>query len=155
MANKWHRYKRLSAEEKTALLQALIFIPLTKAALRTIGFRRWKSILSKFLHAKNPNIALTSDSLKSARRTARMVASASDEGISHGKCLEQSTVLWWLLKRRQFPAELQLGGRRTAAGFEAHAWVELEGNVINDRDTVSQDFAPFSSDADSLRAEPR
>jgi Transglutaminase-like superfamily len=84
-----------------------------------------------------------------------MVASASDEGIFHGKCLEQSMVLWWLLKRQQLPAELQLGGRRTNTGFEAHAWVEVEGNVINDHDTVGQDFAPFSSDADSLRAEPR
>jgi hypothetical protein len=153
--SKWQRFKRLPAPERGALLRALILLPVTKLALRTIGFRRWKSVLSKFAYQKNPSTSLTPDSLKSARHFAHMVASASDEGIFHGKCLEQSMVLWWLLKRQQLPAELQLGGRRTNTGFEAHAWVEVEGNVINDHDTVGQDFAPFSSDADSLRAEPR
>jgi hypothetical protein len=112
-------------------------------------------MLSKFASQRNPGAPVNPDSLKSARRTARMVASASEEGIVRGKCLEQSMVLWFLLKRRQLPAELQIGGRRTSAGFEAHAWVELEGNVINDRDTVGQDFAPFGRDAESLRAQPR
>jgi len=78
-----------------------------------------------------------------------MVAAASREGIFHGKCLEQSTVLWWFLLRRGFPAELQIGGRQGSAGFEAHAWVEIAGTVINDHETVGEDFAPFRGNAAS------
>jgi len=153
--NKWRRFRRLSALERSALLRALVLLPVTAAALRTIGFRRWSSFLSKFAPQKNPIAPVTPESLKSARRTARMVAAASNEGIVRGKCLEQSIVLWWFLKLRQLPAELQIGGRRTNTGFEAHAWVELAGTVVNDRDTVHQDFAPFSRDTASLGIEPR
>jgi hypothetical protein len=78
-----------------------------------------------------------------------MVAAASREGIFHGKCLEQSTVLWWFLLRRGFAAELQIGGRQGSAGFEAHAWVEIAGTVINDHETVGEDFAPFRGNAAS------
>jgi hypothetical protein len=100
-------------------------------------------------------MAVTPDSIASARRTARLVAAAAQEGIARGRCLEQSIVLWWFLKRRRYPAELQIGGRRTDAGFEAHAWVELGGTVVSDGDTVHKDFAPFSRDIAPLGTEPR
>jgi len=86
---------------------------------------------------------------------ARMVAAASEEGIFHGKCLERSIVLWWFLQRRGFPAELQIGGRRTGAGFEAHAWVEIAGAVINDHDGVGQEFSPFGGNAASVGIDSR
>ena len=153
--NKWQRFRKLPASERGILLRALILLPLTAAALRTIGFRRWKLFLAKFTAHKNSSTPVTPESLQSARRIARLVAAASDEGIVHGKCLEQSIVLWWLLMRRGVPAELQIGGRRTSAGFEAHAWVEIAGTVVSDRDTVHQEFAPFGRDATSLGIEPR
>ncbi len=112
-------------------------------------------MLSTLSFERNPSAPVTEDSLASARRAARMVASASKEGVFHGKCLEQSMVLWFVLKQRQLPADLQIGGRRTAGRLEAHAWVELEGNVINDRHTVAQDFARLSNEVDSVRAESR
>ena len=126
------------------MLRALVLVPVTSAALHTIGFRRWSSFLSKFAPKKNPTAEVTPESLESARRTARMVATASNEGIIHGQCLEESIVLWWLLKRQRLPAELQIGGRRKGAEFEAHAWVELDGNPVNDHEDVGQDFARFS-----------
>jgi len=84
-----------------------------------------------------------------------MVAAASEEGIVHGKCLERSIVLWWFLQRLRLPAELQLGGRRAGEGFEAHAWVEIAGTVINDHESVGEDFAPFGGNAASVGIDPR
>jgi hypothetical protein len=153
--NKWQRFRRLSAPERSAFLRAIVFLPLTAAALRTIGFRRWSSLLSKPGHREDPAGQVTPESFKSAIRTARMVDAASEEGMIRANCLERSIVLWWLLNSRRLPVELQIGGRRTGKGFEAHAWVELAGTVINDRDTVGQEFALFTRDAASLRIEPR
>jgi hypothetical protein len=147
--NKWRRFRRLPAPERAILLRALILLPLTGAALHTVGFRRWKSFLARFAPEKNSTEPVTAESLKYARRFTRMVAAASEEGIFHGKCLERSMVLWWFLLRRGFPAELQIGGRRAGAGFEAHAWVEIQGIVINDHEAVGQDFAPFRGNAAS------
>jgi len=153
--NKWRRFRRLSVPERRILLRSLFLLALTSAALHTIGYRRWKLFLARFTAQNNSTAPLTPESLHSARRIARMVAAASEEGIFHGKCLEQSIVLWWFLLRRRMPAELQIGGRRTSAGFEAHAWVEIAGIVVNDRDVVSQDFAPFGGNTASADADHR
>lgn len=137
------------------MLRSLILLPLTSAALHTVGFRRWKSFLVKFTPANNSTEPVTAESLKCARRFARMVAAASEEGIFHGKCLPRSMVLWWFLLRRGMPAELQIGGRRASAGFEAHAWVEIAGTVINDHEAVNQDYAPFRGNAASAGIDSR
>ena len=84
-----------------------------------------------------------------------MVAAAAREGVYHGRCLEQSLTLWWLLARRGLPAELHIGVRKAASGFEAHAWVELFGAVVNDADEVRQDYVPFGRDIASLGIEPQ
>jgi len=132
------------------LLRALVLLPLTGAALRTIGFRRWKLFLTRFAGHKNSTAPVTPESLQSARRTAQMVAAAAKEGIVHGKCLEQSIVLWWLLLRKQTPAELRIGARQSVKGFEAHAWVEVQGNIVNDGENVRHDYVPFSNDISNL-----
>ena len=40
----------------------------------------------------------------------------------------------WLLRRHGHPAELVLGA--SIIPFGAHAWVELDGRVINDNENV-------------------
>jgi hypothetical protein len=72
-----------------------------------------------------------------------MVDAAAREGLHRGTCLERSLVLWWLLRRKQVPAQICLGARKTASLFEAHAWVEVDGRVINDTGEVHNHYAPF------------
>jgi transglutaminase-like putative cysteine protease len=119
-------------------------MPLTRIALRIFGYRRWQRLL--FLTV--PGIIdakVTDEIITEARRTARLVRAAG-EGIVKGSCLEQSVVLWWLLRRQRRPCELRIGVRMAAAGFEAHAWVEVGGKVVNDSEDVRQDYAPFEQD---------
>jgi hypothetical protein len=40
--------------------------------------------------------------------------------------------------------ELRIGVRKSAGALEAHAWVEYQGLVLNDRDDVCQRFAAFA-----------
>jgi hypothetical protein len=83
-----------------------------------------------------------------------MVAAAAKEGIVHGKCLEQSIVLWWLLLRRRVPAELRIGVRQSGTGLEAHAWVEVQGNIVNDNEDVLNEYVPFREDIGALGVKP-
>lgn len=46
------------------------------------------------------------------------------------KCLQRSAVVTRLLRRRGVPAELVIGCRLPP--LTAHAWVEVEGNVVSD-----------------------
>jgi len=53
-------------------------------------------------------------------------------------------------------SRLQIGGRRTGAGFEAHAWVEIAGAVINDHDGCrGRNFSPFGGNAASVGIDSR
>jgi len=51
-------------------------------------------------------------------------------------CLQRSAVATWLLRREGIAAELVLAVR--AMPFMAHAWVEVNGDVINDRPHVKR-----------------
>ena len=58
-------------------------------------------------------------------------------------------VLWWLLMSRSIAAELRVGARKDAQTFEAHAWVEYGGAVLNDVEE-SLHFVPFDGPIDSV-----
>jgi hypothetical protein len=53
-------------------------------------------------------------------------------------CLQRSAVSVWLLRRAGLRAELVIGYRPVP--FESHAWVELDGEVINDRPQYQRVF---------------
>ena len=59
-------------------------------------------------------------------------------------CLTRSIALCRSLWRRDLPAVLRIGAALTTGALQAHAWVELDGRVVNDRATVSRDFTPFA-----------
>lgn len=45
-------------------------------------------------------------------------------------CLRRSAAMTWMLRRHGQPAELVIGA--SIIPFGAHAWVELDGRIIND-----------------------
>lgn len=53
-------------------------------------------------------------------------------------CLERSAVLVEMLRRRGIPARMVIGAQKLP--FKAHAWVEVEGAVINDHLTSREKF---------------
>jgi len=51
--------------------------------------------------------------------------------VRRALCLQRSVVATWLLRRHGVPATLVIGCR--SLPFESHAWVEVDGVVVNDR----------------------
>jgi hypothetical protein len=83
---------------------------------------------------------------------ARMAAAAARNFFFDTNCLEQSLMLWWLLRRRGIAAELRIGARKEFERFEAHAWVEVDSAVLNDSSAEHQDFVPFDGPITPLEA---
>jgi Transglutaminase-like superfamily len=54
-------------------------------------------------------------------------------------CLERSAVTTCLLKAHGISAEMVIGARQIP--FNAHAWVEVGGKVVNDKPYVSEMYA--------------
>jgi hypothetical protein len=66
-------------------------------------------------------------------------------------CLEQSLVLAAMLRRRGLDAKLRIGARKQAGRFEAHAWVELDGAMLDPAAGAMPEFVPFDDAALAMR----
>jgi hypothetical protein len=143
---KWRRFRNRPLEDRKLILRAGLILPLTEVGLRLFGFRRWKELIEKFsLPAHLPQSLPTDLQCQTALRTVRAVRSVELHGPTTPNCLERSMVLWWLLRRDGVDGELHIGARKEGSRFEAHAWVELGGQVLNDGAEVHQHYARFDA----------
>jgi hypothetical protein len=53
-------------------------------------------------------------------------------------CLQRSAVLVKMLRKRGVPAKIIIGAQKLP--FRAHAWVEVEGKIVNDRLAAREEF---------------
>jgi hypothetical protein len=153
MMERWHRFWRLSAFERGVVIDATAALLATWLGLRLAGFRRWKSVLAWQGPSANAIAPLRGASQKeSAQVIAQMAAAAARNLFFSTNCLEQSLVLWWLLRRLGIAAELRIGARKALDRFEAHAWVEVDSAALNDANAEHRHFVPFDGPISPLEA---
>jgi hypothetical protein len=58
-------------------------------------------------------------------------------------CLRRSLALWVLLRRSRREPILRIGVPRVKPRSEMHAWIELDGIIIGDRQDIEAQFLPF------------
>ena len=154
--SKWIRFLHLPPDERALVLRAALRLCWTLAGLRLLGFRRCHALILRFSPGPREDEACGAD--RARQWTAKFVrAAATVERNSPLKpnCLERSLALWWTLRRNGIPAELHIGGRKGGRGFEAHAWVERNGEVLNDTADVHQHYARFDAPVTDAELGPR
>lgn len=81
--------------------------------------------------------------LESPLATCRLASAAVDRAcvlyFKPVQCLQRSAATVCLLRQLGAPARLVVGVRHLP--FQAHAWVEVEGRVINDKQSVVETYA--------------
>lgn len=144
MFQTWSKFRALTLREKALLTAAILSLPIVRVALRYLGFRRVSGFLARIPPSLTPGLTGQPDEMDLARAisTAALVRIAADRGLCSANCLEQSMALWWLLRVQNIESEIVIGVRKHPR-FEAHAWVELQSIVLNDREQVKTDFTPF------------
>lgn len=65
--------------------------------------------------------------------------------LFEAKCLARSLTLWQMLQYQHLPASVKIGVRMENNAFKAHAWVELEGKVLNDTSSAVSAYSQISS----------
>jgi hypothetical protein len=141
------RFRRLSGNERWLLVQSVALLPVTAVALRLVGFRRWQAALSRLApRGEAGTVSCPEACIPHVKIVARMVRVASRYSLWRTSCLEQSLVLWSLLLRRGFPADLRIGVRKAADSLKAHAWVQVGGVILNDTQDVHEHYMPFDRD---------
>ena len=155
MTERWQKFWRLSGYERGVALEAAAGLLATWLGLRLAGFRRWKSVLARLAPRANTTAQhQTASQRESSEAIARMAAAAARNVFFGTNCLEQSLVLWCLLRRRGIAAELRIGARKEFERFEAHAWVEVDSAVLNDATAEHVHFVPFDGPISPLEARP-
>ena len=139
----WSQFLRLSWSERAVVIETLLLLPLVLVAQKLLGFDRCRAILERLGTRVGSSRRGASDVLTEARATSRLF----DRGARHcpcrTSCTHRSLVLWWLLRRRGITSQLWIGVQKEANRFQAHAWVECLGHVLNDPDRLHCQFAPF------------
>lgn len=80
-----------------------------------------------------------------ARDLALAVGRAAERGLFRPQCLVRALALQRLLAREGLgAARVRVGVRLAGARFDAHAWVEHEGEVLGDRTDYVATFSPLT-----------
>ena len=124
----------------------MFLLPVVAASLKTVGLQRTQSWLAG--NALAPMRPATAQTRSDVRRAAQMVAVACRRHPLRSNCLPRAVVLWSLLQRRGIGADVRIGVRYDTQGqFESHAWLEWNGEVLNDAADVAEQYLPFNSPA--------
>ena len=147
------RLAKLRWAERALLLECICLLPMIGLALRVLGFRRVRSVLARQV-GRGPVGARKPDTAR-VESVARIAGIAARRGPYRASCLEDSLLLWWLLRRRGVETRLRFGVNTDGGELHAHSWLELDGRVLNDAPDVGGRYAPFARDPGSGTAESR
>lgn len=137
---KLRKYWRLSWSEQRVLVRAGLLLVAAEAGLCLLPFR----ILLRWV--QRPRTQKDAARRASPERISYLVEVAARHLFQarllgswlRPTCLQKSLALCALLTRRGWDARLVIGTGSPEGKFQAHAWVELDGQILGNTDT--QDY---------------
>ena len=126
---------RPALRRRWLLGKAVLELAIASIGLRLLSFKR----MQQFGKAKPSRKSIH------PRYAPQELAEALQRGsrfVPGSTCLVQALAGQWMLLREGYAPELRIGVSK-AEGFEAHAWVELEGKVLIGGSEESARFTPF------------
>ena len=138
MPGEWTGLQKLTPPERLVLVKAAALMPAVAASLRWRGLKattRWLEPGTAVRPNSDEGVRLSPD------RISRLIDIVARRHPAYrASCLPQSLVLWRYLRQNDYPATLRVGVARRDGQLVGHAWVELEGRVLNDVPTVATQF---------------
>jgi hypothetical protein len=129
-----------SSFNAASVLRCGLMLFVVKTALRILGF----GATMRWIRRRTGRVVAAMPASPEALGAAdRSVALAGALYPGRALCLEQSLVLYYLLRRRGVAVEYCQGAQPHP--FQAHAWVEYRGEPINDIPEHVKRFARFPS----------
>jgi Transglutaminase-like superfamily len=146
LRRKAETWRSLSKSDRAVVTKAIFLLPIVATSLKTLGLRRTQWWLGR--SSSGTAIPSTEQTRGNVRRAAQMVAVACRRHPLRSNCLPRTVVLWSLLQRRGIDADVRIGVRcDTEGAVKAHAWLEWNGEVLNDAADVATQYLPFNSPA--------
>ena len=105
-------------------------------ALRCMPFNR----LEAFTRLAKEKSVVPLDALTWAWRRQELVSMAARLHFIPMTCLPRSLALRWMASRHGIPAQLRIGMNKSSNRLFAHAWVELQGEMIGEPEDIAERF---------------
>ena len=124
LAKRASQFARLSSEERRLLIRAAGWVVIARAAL-------WLLPFSAVRHAFDRPRSRRSDLSFIRPRRLSWAVQTSARWVPQATCLTQALALQALMAQAGRMGDVHLGVTKDApGGFEAHAWVEHDGEII-------------------------
>jgi hypothetical protein len=136
------RYNALEPQARRIFWRATRLLPVVRISLRLRGYKKTQ----EWLERMGRGAAVSERRAEFEARiaiTCRMVSAAAHYGIGKSSCLDESLVLQHLLMLQGVSAVLRIGVRKQSGEFAAHAWVEHEGEALNQKEEMHRHYAAF------------
>jgi len=109
-------------------------------SLRVLGYRRTRGLL------RGRSDSTARDPGRAIARVSRAVDAATRRHVYRMTCLRRSLVMQHELRRAGVETELLLGVRRSGESLEAHAWLEVDGTPVREREDPRAQYEPLGRD---------
>lgn len=113
---------------------AFIGLVLVDLTVKIAGFKSLHKLIRRC-----PSLRKAEPNSENAARICTAVDRASIYYFKRAWCLQRSATTVCFLRLFGFPAELVIGVRKMP--FYAHAWVEMGGRVLNDKELVQSYYS--------------
>lgn len=131
----------LNRQERGVVARSILLLPISRLMTRLLGYKAWHKAL---LNRRGPQ--KIDFAAKDGRAYGSLVNDTSYSLPGSYNCLQRSLVLQYLLQKKYGVGELRIGVASDSVGIRAHAWVEMNGEVVNDSPAITEQFAPFDSE---------
>jgi len=132
-----HPLAALTAREWALLVGAVVAVPVSLVLLRSLGYQRTIRLGKRL----SPEPSAHADTARRGQVTNRLVWVVDRRLHLPTTCLSRSLALWYLLRVQGVDSTIRIGVRAGGRPLDAHAWVELDGVVLNDLDDVGVRFS--------------
>jgi hypothetical protein len=131
LRRKWRTWRHFSARERALICQAWFSFFGVRVWLGLCGFNKTRQHLSTPLC---PNKTIDPVHL------CDLIKIAAHYSPVRPNCLCRSLVGWKLLAENGIQADLVFGIRKDQQKLEAHAWLEMNGQVLNDSPNIIRNY---------------
>lgn len=133
----------LSSADRASVCQAWLELLRVAAELEVLGFKRLLTAIEReSTGAREP---IDPDGVTDVRTHAYWLDIASRHHIVRAECLPKSLALHRWARCNGWNSIFRIGVRKADGELVAHAWVELEGLVVNDAPEAVAVFRPLRS----------
>jgi len=123
---------------RSGLIAAAVLLKLIDLGLRLSGYRRVCRWLLRLSPAPDP----TRVDYPHAFAVARIINTAAHHPQVRATCLPRTLLAWWVLRWVGIPSDIRIGVNHDGG----HAWIEHNGQVVNDRLNIIDDYTVTYSD---------